>query len=101
MTKRAVDLPVGPLVGGLLALVATLILRSLTGTRLLAEVVVDASTFGLQPEGFSFLLKVFGDLGKTLLFTSVLLAQVALFVAAWRWPGRQVIPVLKQALIAA
>jgi DMSO/TMAO reductase YedYZ molybdopterin-dependent catalytic subunit len=99
--KLTVHLPVGPLVGGLIALVATLLLRSLTGTRLLAEVVVDASTFGLQPEGFSFLLKVFGALGKTLLFTSVLLAQVALFVAAWRWPRRQAIPVLKQAVIAA
>src|ERR1700730_9112972 len=103
MNHRTVHLPLAPLVGALIAIVATLLLRSLTGTKLLAEVVIDATTFGLQPKGFSFLLALFGALGKPLLFASILLTEIALFAAAWQWCGRrlQAVSVPKQALVAA
>ena len=74
MNKRQIQIPIAPVVGALIAVVATLLLRSLTGTKLLAEIAVDATTYGLQPKGFSFLLSLFGPLGKTLLFVIVLLS---------------------------
>src|SRR5205809_271814 len=63
--------------------------------------VEDSGAFGLQPEGFSCLLRIFGALGKSLLFSGVLLGEAVLFVSAWRWPRRNAVPVLTQAAVAA
>jgi DMSO/TMAO reductase YedYZ molybdopterin-dependent catalytic subunit len=76
------------LAGGASAIAVTLLLRSELGTKLLAEIVVDASTYSLQPEGFSFFLALLGAFGKPLLFASVLLGQLALFAFAWRQRDR-------------
>ena len=84
MRKHGIDALLPAIVGGLLAIALSLVIRSATGTKLLAEIVLDASSFGLQPRGFSFLLGVFGPAAKPLLFTSVLLAKLAFYVLLWR-----------------
>src|SRR3954469_12007221 len=84
MRKHGIDALLPAIVGGLLAIALSLVIRSATGTKLLAEIVLDASSFGLQPRGFSFLLGVFGPAAKPLLFTSVLLGKLAFYVLLWR-----------------
>jgi DMSO/TMAO reductase YedYZ molybdopterin-dependent catalytic subunit len=84
MRKYGIDALLPAIVGGLLAIAVSLVIRSATGTKLLAELVVDASSFGLQPRGFSFLLGVFGPAAKPLLFLSVLLGKLAFYVLVWR-----------------
>jgi DMSO/TMAO reductase YedYZ molybdopterin-dependent catalytic subunit len=92
MSKQGIDALLPALVGGLLAIALALVIRTATGTKLLAELVLDASSFGLQPRGFSFLLGVFGPAAKPLLFLSVLLGKLAFYVIVWRlittrlWP---------------
>ena len=76
--------------GGLVAVAAALLLRSLSGTRLLAELVVDATTYLLQARGFSFLLSLFGAVGKPLLFLTVLALELLLYALAWRLLGARV-----------
>lgn len=91
------------LAGGLIAIAASLLIRTTVGARTLAEIVVDASTYGLQPRGFSFLLSLLGGAGKPLLFATVIAAQVAVYVLAWRWTvGRHSrgAPVFRDALVA-
>ncbi|HEY7268653.1 MAG TPA: hypothetical protein VH951_02380, partial [Dehalococcoidia bacterium] len=73
-----------PLVGALVAIAATFLLRTAAGTKLLAEIVVDASTYGLQPKGFSFLLSQLGPAGKPLLFATVVIGEVCVYLIAWR-----------------
>src|SRR3954454_14810284 len=90
MRRRHVDIPVAPLAGGLLGVAATIILRTAIGARLLAEVVVDASTYVLQPRGFSFLLETFGHLGKSLLFASVLIGETLVYLIVWELVPRLV-----------
>src|SRR5262245_29618848 len=84
MRKYGIDALLPAIVGGLIAIALSLVVRSATGTKLLAEIVLDASSFGLQPRGFSFLLGVFGPAAKPLLFTSVLLGKLAFYVLLWR-----------------
>src|SRR3954451_25007281 len=84
MRKYGIDALLPAIVGGLIAIALSLVIRSATGTKLFAEIVLDASSFGLQPRGFSFLLGVFGPLAKPLLFTSVLLGKLAFYVLLWR-----------------
>src|SRR6185295_9967641 len=84
MRKHGIDALLPAIVGGLLAIALSLVLRSAIGTKLLAEIVLDASSFGLQPRGFSFLLGVFGPAAKPLLFMSVLLGKLAFYVLLWR-----------------
>jgi len=84
MRKHGIDALLPAIVGGLIAIALSLVIRSATGTKLLAEIVLDASSFGLQPRGFSFLLGVFGPAAKPLLFTSVLLGKLAFYVLLWR-----------------
>src|SRR5215510_8131210 len=84
MRKHGIDALLPAISGGLIAIALSLIIRSATGTKLLAEIVLDASSFGLQPRGFSFLLGVFGPAAKPLLFTSVLLGKLAFYVLLWR-----------------
>lgn len=72
------------LVGAGAAIALTVFLRSVFGTRLLAEVLLDATTDGSSPENFSFLLKTLEELARPLLFVSVLLAQLAVYVSVWR-----------------
>src|SRR3954467_3121203 len=84
MRKHGIDALLPAIVGGLLAIALSLVIRSALGTKLVAEIVLDASSFGLQPRGFSFLLGVFGPAAKPLLFTSVLLGKLAFYVFIWR-----------------
>lgn len=79
---------VASLNGGLVALAFLVLARELAGTQLLAELAVDASTQGLQPRGFSFLISTLGALGKPLLFASVLAGQLLLFLLVWRLAWR-------------
>ena len=78
-----------PLAGGAAAVATTLLLRAVLDIKLFAEIVVDASTYGLQPAGFSFLLELFGAFGKPLLFLSVMLGQMTVYAIAWRYGRRQ------------
>jgi DMSO/TMAO reductase YedYZ molybdopterin-dependent catalytic subunit len=78
------------IVGGLVAVAVTLLLRTALGTRLLPEIVVDATTYVLGGEGFSTLLSIFEEAGKPLLFVSVLLAELAVYVLAWALVGARV-----------
>jgi DMSO/TMAO reductase YedYZ molybdopterin-dependent catalytic subunit len=81
-----------PAVGALVAIAAAILLRTLIGTRLLAELVLDA-TLGILPgESFSELLGVFGPYGKALFFASTLLALFLFYVAAWAQLKRRVGP---------
>jgi DMSO/TMAO reductase YedYZ molybdopterin-dependent catalytic subunit len=80
--------PIPPLAGAVVAIAAEFLLRTAAGTKLLAEVVVDASTYGLQPRGFSFLLSQLGPAGKPLLFVSVLIGEAVLYLIAWRLASR-------------
>src|SRR5215210_4264305 len=84
MRKHGIDALLPAIVGGLIAIALSLVIRSATGTKLLAEIVLDASSFGLQPRGFSFFIGVFGPAAKPLLFTSVLLGKLAFYVLLWR-----------------
>src|SRR3954469_21512617 len=84
MRKHGIDALLPAIVGGLLAIALSLVIRSATGTKLFAEIVLDASSFGLQPRGFSFFIGVFGPAAKPLLFTSVLLGKLAFYVLLWR-----------------
>src|SRR5436305_261161 len=84
LRRQSFDGPWPGIIGGLVAVAATLVLRTAFGTRLFAELVVDASTYGLQPRGFSFFLDVFDHLAKPLLFSTVLLGKVAVYLAVWR-----------------
>ena len=69
--------------GGLVAMAAAIVLRTLIGTRLLAELVLDG-TLGILPgESFSTLLGVFGPYGKALFFASTLLGILAFYVVIW------------------
>jgi DMSO/TMAO reductase YedYZ molybdopterin-dependent catalytic subunit len=72
-----------PLLGGLVAIAGALLLRTLSGTRLLAEVSLDAMLSVLPGENFSSLLGVFGPYGKALFFLSALLTQLAVYVVVW------------------
>jgi DMSO/TMAO reductase YedYZ molybdopterin-dependent catalytic subunit len=69
--------------GGLVAIAAAIVLRTLIGTRLLAELVLDATLGFLPGESFSTLLGVFGPYGKALFFASTLLAILAFFIVVW------------------
>jgi DMSO/TMAO reductase YedYZ molybdopterin-dependent catalytic subunit len=89
MRKQGIDALLPAIVGGLVAIALSLIVRSLAGTKLMAEIVLDASSFGLQPRGFSFLLGIFGELAKPLLFLSVLLGKLAFYVLLWRFVMRR------------
>ncbi|MFQ5878647.1 MAG: molybdopterin-dependent oxidoreductase, partial [Dehalococcoidia bacterium] len=90
-----VYLVVPGLVGGLVAVAASLVLRSVRGTAILGEIAADATTFILGPEGFSYLLSKLGANGKPLLFLGVLLGQLAVYTltsvvvayAVWRRRG--------------
>ncbi len=73
-----------PLVGGVCAVAVGLLLREVIDGKLLAEIVVDASSDTLQPRGFAFLLEKLGPVGKPLLFTSVILGELALYVVVWQ-----------------
>lgn len=72
-----------PLLGGLVAIAAALLVRTLAGTRLLAEIALDAMLSVLPGQDFSSLLGVFGPYGKALFFLSALIAQLAAFVVIW------------------
>jgi DMSO/TMAO reductase YedYZ molybdopterin-dependent catalytic subunit len=72
-----------PLLGGLVAIAGALLLRTLVGTRLLAEVSLDAMISVMPGQNFSTLLGVFGPYGKALFFLSALLAQLAAYVVVW------------------
>ena len=72
-----------PLLGGLVAIAGALLLRTLSGTRLLAEVSLDAMLSVLPGQNFSSLLGIFGPYGKALFFVSALLAQLAVYVVIW------------------
>src|SRR5512134_3709620 len=84
MRKYGVDALLPAIVGGLIAIALSLVIRSALHTKQLAEIVLDASSFGLQPRGFSFLLGIFGPAAKPLLFLSVLLAKLSFYVLLWR-----------------
>lgn len=75
------------IVGGIAAIALAVFLRSLFGTRLLAEVVLDATTAGTNPESFSFLLRTLESLARPLLFLSVVIAQLFVYVVIWRRTG--------------
>ncbi len=94
-----------PIIGGLVALAAALLLRSLTGTRLFAEVALDAMVDVLPGKSFSSLLGAFGHYGKVLFFVSVLAGELALYAGAWfglrRFGGRWSESVLRVAGAAA
>ncbi|HEX5141590.1 MAG TPA: hypothetical protein VFX19_11640, partial [Dehalococcoidia bacterium] len=65
-----------PATGGLVALAAALLLRTLTDTRLFAEIALEAMVDVMPGENFSDLLGVFGPYGKALFFASVLVAEL-------------------------
>jgi DMSO/TMAO reductase YedYZ molybdopterin-dependent catalytic subunit len=73
-----------PLVGAVAAIALSVFLRSLFGTKLLAEVVLDATTRGSSPENFSFLLRTLEELARPLLFLSVVVGQAFVYLAVWR-----------------
>jgi len=69
--------------GGLVAIAAVLLLRTLTQTRLFAEIALEAMVDVLPGESFSDMLGVFGPYGKALFFVSVLGFQLLLYVVVW------------------
>ena len=69
--------------GGLVAIAAALLLRTLTQTRLFAELALEAMVDVLPGESFSDMLGVFGPYGKALFFVSVLAFQLLLYVVVW------------------
>jgi DMSO/TMAO reductase YedYZ molybdopterin-dependent catalytic subunit len=73
-----------PLLGGLVALAAAVILRTVADTRLLAEIALDGMISVLPGRSFSELLGVFGPYGKALSFLSFLLGQLLVYVGAWQ-----------------
>ena len=91
--------------GGLVAIAAAILLRTLIGTRLLAELVLDAMLGVLPGEGFSTLLGVFGPYGKALFFASTLLGILVFYVVVWARLKRRVGPsreaVTRLAVLAA
>jgi DMSO/TMAO reductase YedYZ molybdopterin-dependent catalytic subunit len=72
-----------PFLGGLVAIAGALLLRTLSGTRLLAEVSLDSMLSVMPGQDFSSLLGVFGPYGKALFFFSALVAQLAVYVIVW------------------
>ncbi len=86
-----------PAVGGLVAIAAAILLRTLIGTRLFAEIVLDAMLGFLPGKSFSELLGVFGPYGKALFFASTLLAIFVTYVVVWArikrefGPGREMV----------
>jgi DMSO/TMAO reductase YedYZ molybdopterin-dependent catalytic subunit len=72
------------IIGGIAAIALSVFLRSILGTRLLAEVILDATTDGSSPENFSFLLRTLEELARPLLFISVTIGQLAVYLAVWR-----------------
>jgi DMSO/TMAO reductase YedYZ molybdopterin-dependent catalytic subunit len=76
--------------GGLVAIAAAILLRTLIGTRLLAELALDAMLGVLPGESFSTLLGVFGPYGKALFFGSTLLAILVFYVVVWARSKRRV-----------
>jgi DMSO/TMAO reductase YedYZ molybdopterin-dependent catalytic subunit len=72
------------LAGGVVALLITVAFRYLLGTKLFAEVALDAATDGPYPEVYSFLLRNLRDLAKPLFYAAVLAAQMVVLVGAWR-----------------
>ncbi len=72
------------IVGAIAAIALSIFLRSLFGTRLLAEVVLDATTGASDPQSFTFLLRTLESLARPLLFISVTLAQVMVYITTWR-----------------
>jgi DMSO/TMAO reductase YedYZ molybdopterin-dependent catalytic subunit len=101
VSRERLQSPIPPLVGALVAIAATFLLRTTAGTKLLAEVVVDASTYGLQPKGFSFLLSLFGPAGKPLLFASVVIGEICIYLIAWRLAAVRIATRSPMALIGA
>ena len=81
-----------PALGALVAIAAAIVLRTLIGTRLLAELVLDAMLGILPGESFSTLLGVFGPYGKALFFASTLLAIFVFYVVVWMRLKRQIGP---------
>ena len=81
-----------PAIGGLVAIAAAIVLRTLIGTRLLAELVLDGMLGYLPGKSFSDLLGVFGPYGKALFFASTLLAIFVFYVVVWMRLRRQVGP---------
>src|SRR5688572_8431403 len=69
--------------GGLVAVAAALLLRTLTQTRLFAEIALEAMVDVLPGESFSEMLGVFGPYGKALFFVSVLAFQLLLHLVVW------------------
>jgi hypothetical protein len=65
------------------ALAAALLLRTLTDTRLFAEIALEAMVDIMPGENFSDLLGVFGPYGKALFFASVLVAELLFYVVVW------------------
>lgn len=72
------------IVGGVAAIALSIFLRSLFGTRLLAEIVLDATTQTTSPQDFNFLLRTLESLARPLLFVSVTIGQLAVYLVAWR-----------------
>ncbi len=72
-----------PLLGGLVALAAAVLLRTVADTRLLAEVALDGMVSLLPGRDFSTLLGVLGPYGKALSFLSFLLAQLFVYAGVW------------------
>ncbi|MGE0687778.1 MAG: molybdopterin-dependent oxidoreductase [Dehalococcoidia bacterium] len=72
------------MVGGVAAIALSVFLRSLFDTRLLAEVVLDATTRTTSPQDFNFLLRTLESLARPLLFVSVIIGQLAVYLAVWR-----------------
>ena len=72
------------IIGAVAAIALSFFLRTFFDTRLLAEVILDATTDGAAPENFSFLLKTLEELARPLLFISVSIGQLFVYLAVWR-----------------
>src|SRR5262245_4075679 len=71
------------LIGGAVAGSAGILRRPLAEARLLAEIVVDASSDALTPGGFSFFLERFGADAKPMLFASVIFGELCYYALVW------------------
>lgn len=76
--------PGSVLVAAAVAVALAVAARQVAGVRLLAEVVLDATTDGSSPQDFSFLLRSLQDLARPLLFATVILGQIIAYAASWR-----------------
>jgi DMSO/TMAO reductase YedYZ molybdopterin-dependent catalytic subunit len=83
MNRQSLSTYWPPILGGIVALAAALLLRTLADVRLLAELALDAMVQILPGQDFSSLLGVFGPYGKALFFLSVLIAQLAVHALIW------------------